>query len=285
MARSISDVLIDLSEIGSQTDDDFNLARAALLLASVSNPSVKLERYLNHIEKLVEETAERYKALLDAGADENIETRLAALKHTLVDKNGYLGDHDNPDHIQNADLIRVIDRGKGGAVCLSILYTHICNTLGWLAYGISLPSYFAVMIEKDGRRLIFDPFEQCHVLHAADLRRIVKRAMGQDAELSADFYEPVAKRDMIIKLQNLVKTAQIEREDYEGALNSVEAMRALAPKEYRLLLDAGVLLARTNHKTDALEVLQDYISQAPDARDRQQAALLLQEIRHSLDEV
>jgi regulator of sirC expression with transglutaminase-like and TPR domain len=59
----------------------------------------------------------------------------------------------------------------------------------------------------------------------------------------------------------------------------LEAMEALAPEEYRTLFDKGVLYAKLGQKGQALQALEDYIGRAPDARDRQQAQGILQQIR------
>ncbi len=255
-----------------------NLGESALQLAAIFHPDIALERYKNHLTKIAREVASRHEALLTAGGEDDLETRLAALKHVFVDVHGYAGDRKTPDHIQNADLIRVIDRGAGNAVALSVLYIEVAMAQGWDAYGLDIPGYFAVRLDKDGQRLIFDPFEGCRILQAPDLRRLVKRTMGPHAELSADYYEPATHSDILLRLQNHIKLRQIENEDYDAALKSVDAMRDIAPDEFRLLLDAGVLYARTNQPEKAALVLEDYISRAPDARDRQEAALLLQEI-------
>ena len=106
---------------------------------------------------------------------------------------------------------------------------------------------------------------------------------GPNAELSATYYEPANNRTILVRLQNNIKLRRIEAEDYEGALRIVQAMRAIDPAEYRLLLDAGVLYARTNRLQNAIETLEDYIAKAPGDRDRHEAALLLQNLRDSLN--
>jgi len=55
-------------------------------------------------------------------------------------------------------------------------------------------------------------------------------------------------------------------------------MRLLMPEEYRLLLDAGVLFARTNNIEQAKACLNDYIERAPNDYDRRDALLLLSEL-------
>ena len=112
---------------------------------------------------------------------------------------------------------------------------------------------------------------------------MIKDKIGPEAELSSSYYEAATNRDILIRLQNTIKTRQIELEDYEAALKTVLAMRALDPGEYRLLLDEGVLSARTNRPQEASIALEDYIAAAPYDQDRREAAMLLQQVQQSLN--
>ena len=184
--------------------------------------------------------------------------------------------------MQNANLLRVIDRRKGMSVTLSVIYLAVAGAQGWEIYGLDFPGHFLCRIDKDGKRLIFDPFYECKVLEAPDLRSFVKQVRGENAELSASYFEPAGKRDILMRLQNNIKYRQIEVEDYAGALKTVEGMRMIDAGEYRLLLDAGVLYARTGQPKSAIDALEEYIKKAPKDRDRHEAAMLLQELKNSL---
>lgn len=265
-------------------DREIDIGPAALALAATAQPGVfSLERYFNHLKKLCEETAARHAELLAAGASDNVETQLAALKHIIADKYGYIGDEENYDNLENASLIRVIDRGKGLPITLSILYVHVARAQGWDIAGLNIPGHFVCRIDRDGQRVIFDPFNRCRILVAADLRALVKKTQGSHAELSANYFEPTPNREILIRLQNNIKFRQIEGEDYDAALKTVEAMRMIDPSEFRLLLDAGVLYARTNQPRAAIDMLEDYIKKAPRDRDRHDAALLLQQLKDNLN--
>lgn len=275
----MTEALTSLAAFGSRPDESIDLAEGALLLASLFHPEIALERYRNHIRKLCDETACGHRTLLDAGAEDTPETRLASLKHILSDKHGYREDTENPDHIQNADMIRMIDRGSGGSILLSLLYIHVANAQGWEAHGLDIAGYMVARLDKDRRRIMFTPSGTCKILQAPDLRAIVKNMKGPQAELSAGYYEPLSRRTLLIHLQNPMKLRQIEAHDYEGACLSVKAMRAIDPSEYRLLLDAGVLCSRTGRKKEAIEALEAYIATTPDTRSREEASMLLREIR------
>lgn len=272
-----------LQAVGAQQDKMIDLAQTAIYLAALEQPGLSLERYQVHLTRLADDVRDRHAALIHAGAQDNVETRLAALKHIIADQYNYTGDNDTYDDLQNASLIRVIDRRKGMPIALGIIYIQIGRMLGWEICGLNVPGHFVCRIDMGSQRIMFDPFGKCAVLQAPDLRRLVKQSLGPNAELSADYYVPAENRTILIRLQNNIKLRRIEAEDYEGALSIVEAMRAIDPAEYRLLLDAGVLYARTNRLQSAIEALEDYIGKAPGDRDRHEAALLLQQIRETLN--
>ncbi|PJB73302.1 MAG: hypothetical protein CO093_01020 [Alphaproteobacteria bacterium CG_4_9_14_3_um_filter_47_13] len=267
------------TDFGKLPDRDIDLAETSLLLASLFHPDKTLDRYRHHIRKLCEAVAQDYETLLKKSRTKSLELRYAALKHILTNRYHYEGDFDRPEHIQNADMIRVIDRGKGHSMALAILYLHVAQAQDWECYGLDFSGYFIVRLEKDGKRLLFDPFHHCKILQAPDLRHLVKQIKGADAELSSRSYEPLSRRALLVGLQNHIKLRQIETEDYAGALQSVLAMRALAPQEFRLQFDAGILFARTGNHIEAITALEDYITKAPHIRDRQEAQALLSEIR------
>ena len=268
--------------LATAADETIDLVRAALDLAECQNPGRDHARYINHVEKLANHVATRFAEMCDAGAADDCATRLAALRDELADRQGYAGDDRNYDDIRNADLMQVIDRRKGMPVALGILYIHVAQRQGWLCEGLDFPGHFIIRLAAGSQRLIVDPSRRAKVLEAADLRALIKQVYGDQAELSADYYKPISNREILVRLQNNVKLRQIEWADYEAALVSVRAMQAIAPNDYRLALDAGVLYARTGQPQAAIEALEFYIDNVDNEKDRRDASILLQRIRNRL---
>ncbi|MAE51284.1 MAG: hypothetical protein CMH27_05710 [Micavibrio sp.] len=276
------DPLEYLEAIGHLPDQEIDIAPSAICLAAVSGGQYKgrnFDRYFHHLKVIAEEVGQRYESLMEAGADDTPETQIAALKHVLADKFGYCGDEDDYDNLRNADLIAVIDRARGMPIALSILYIHAGRAQGWDVEGINFPGHFMVRIERAGRRVILDPFNGCDLVEAPGLRAMLKNAAGPNAELSSDYFEPCSNRDILIRLQNNIKLRQIEGSDYLGALETIKVMRLIAPQEFRLLLDAGVLYSKTGQMPKAEEALVRYIDQATNPQDRHDAAMLLEQVR------
>lgn len=283
MAEGVADIEHIIDDVGASKDCDIHLANAALAIAALDSPGILIQRYQHHIQKMVEEVGTRHQELISSGADDDATTQLAALKHIIADTHGYIGDNETYDDLQNVNLIRVIERRKGMPISISLLYVHIANQMGWHANALNFPAHVVCRIEKDGQRILFDPFNRCDVLQAPDLRHLLKTLVSDTAELSADYYEPSTRREMLIRMQNNIKLRQVENEEYEAAAKTVEVMQRLDPDEYRLLLDAGVLYARINQANAAVAALEAYIDRTPNREDHHDALALLQQIRQTLN--
>lgn len=271
--------MITLEQIGELEDEAINLANAALALAAKAHPGKATGQYIHHLDKLARDVAERFGQLLKSGAEDNAETRLAALKHIIHDQEGYVGDDQNYDDLDNADMMRVIDRRKGLPIAIALLYIHAGRAQGWSVDGLNFPGHVLARLEYDGTRLIFDPFHGCQLMQAPDLRALLKATMGPHAELSVSYYDTASNRDLLMRLQNNIKLRQIEAEDYEAALRTVEAMREIAPAENRLLFDAGILNAKIGNPQAAIEVLERYLKAPLTPREHQDVTALLAELR------
>lgn len=269
-----------LALIGTMADADIPLAETALYLSALSRPGLDISRYKTHIEKISDDVGQRYQALLDAGSGDSAATRLAALKHVISDQNGYDGDHDNFSDLQNADLAKVIDRRKGLPITLSIIALEAARSQGWILEGINFPGHFLLRLSHDADHIIADPFERFSVLQAPDLRALLKKIAGPEAELSSSYYETATNRDILVRLQNNIKHRLIEDEAYLEALVIIESMMTIAPQEYRLLFDAAVLSARTGDISRAISLLEDYLKSASRHEDRYDAQLFLTSLRN-----
>ncbi len=271
-----------LDSLSKLSDDDIDLAKAAVALSARAYPERHLQRYLVHIEKLYACVAKRYKELLEAGAEDDLDTKIAALKHVIHDELGYDGDRESYDSLDNCNMLQVIDRRKGLPVAISILYIAAAQAQGWQAEGLNFPAHFMIRLSEGAERRILDPFDHVKVLGAPDLRGLVKKFLGENAELSADYYNPVSRRDVLVRLQNNLKLRLIEMEAYDDALSVVQQMRHVVPDEPRFFLDEGVLLARLDQRQAAIKALEAYLASGLSPQERFEIEAFLMELRTTL---
>ncbi len=272
------DALDYISSCALKSNDEIKSAELAIALVYDDHEVVSVDRHINHLKKISDEVGRRFCALIEAGSDNDVGARLAALKHVIIDIHDYQPDTKNHEILEGADMIRVIDRGRGCSAALGVLYMDAALRQGWQIEGVNFPSRFLCRIEHEGMRLIFDPASSCAVMEAHDLRALVKEALGEEAELSTQYLEGLDAKQSVIHLCNNIKLRRIEMGEYRKALSLVRRMLVLEPDEFRLLLDAGVLSARLNENDQAREYLNDYIEKAPDDYDRRDALILLSEL-------
>ena len=269
-----------LRRMGGQPDERIDLAEAALLLAALDRPRVALDRYRHHVELLGRDLG---KAAADLDAGESVERRAEALRRVMAEDNGYQGDNLTYDDLQNANLMRVIDRRKGLPVALGILYLSAARAQGWTAAGLNFPGHFLISLAGGGERAILDPFDRGRALDTAELRALLKVQAGEDAELRPEHYAEVENRGILLRLQNNIKLRLLHAERPQEALEIVETMLMLAPGEALLWRDAGMLHMHLGNLRAAVVALEHVLELSDDPAVRHEAARLMQQVRGKLN--
>ena len=258
-----------LRAVGILADEEIDLADAALLLGALDMPSVSLERYRNHVERLAGDVA----ALARAG--EPLERRRRHLNAVLYDAHGYAGDAETYDAPENANLLQVIDRKVGLPVSLGILYIQAARAQGWVVDGLAFPGHFLVRMDEGDRRVIVDPFHWGQLLEADHLRGLLKQFRGADAELEPSHYAPVGNRAILLRLQNNIKSRALQASDGARGAAILERMLLIAPEAGGLWHELGMVRARLGTIKGAVEALERSLAcPLPEAaRSRVEAAL------------
>ena len=268
-------VLKDLADKG---DADIDIMEGALALAVFDAPAEALDQYRRHL-------ADMAAALDKVGVadDASAEERLAALNHVLFGLYGYTGDTESYDDLQNANLIRVMDRRRGLPVALGILMLHLARGRGWTMRGLDFPGHFLLQLDGPGERLIVDPFNGGAALDASDLRALLKAASGNDAELTPDHYAAVSDRDILLRLQNNIKLRLVQAKRVEAALGIVDAMLLLAPEKPWLWREAGLMNAHIGKLKTAVAALETYIDRETRPGPRSEAQAMIDGLRGQMN--
>ncbi|HVC51454.1 MAG TPA: transglutaminase-like domain-containing protein [Stellaceae bacterium] len=266
-----------LRDLGASSTPLLPIAEAALALASLERPRVALTRYREHLAALARDLGRH------PGASGALADRVRALNEIMLLKYGYSGDDLTYDDLQNANLMRVVDRRKGLPVALGILYLHAARAQGWDAVGLAFPGHFLIRIADGPERAIVDPFHGGTVCDAVMLRELLKATLGQAVDLSPEHYAPVADRDILLRLQNNLKSRLVQGGRHERAVRVIETMLMLGPDMIELWREAGMLHAQLGNIRAAMDALGEYVRRAPDGADRHQVAAILQQLKTRLN--
>jgi len=267
-----------LRHIGTQPDEDIDLAEAALALAALDHPDVSLQRYRDHLALLAEQVGE-----LNPPDADTLEGRVTALQDVLVGRHGYEGDTLTYDDIQNANMMQVIDRKKGLPVALGILFIQTARAQGWAISGLNFPGHFLVRLEYAGERVILDPFNQGQSRSVMELRDLLKVAAGADAELTPEYYATVGNRDILLRLQNNLKLRFMKADRVDKAVEILDGMLLFAPEEAMLWREAGLLNAHIGNLNAAVGALETFMTLGVNDLLRHQTALLIQQLKTRLN--
>jgi regulator of sirC expression with transglutaminase-like and TPR domain len=208
------------------------------------------------------------------------------LGEVIAQAYGYRGDSETYDDLQNADVARVLERRKGLPVALSILYLHVARVRGWDAEGLAFPGHFLIRVEIEGARHVLDPFNDGQVVEAPQLRSLLQRVLGPDANLAPEHFDPVPDRDVLLRLENNVRLRLAKRDDWPATARSLDRMLAIAPDKAELLFEAGQVNARLDKKRAAIAAFERFLATAAAKDDPalgQRASALLQELRRGLN--
>lgn len=270
-----------LRDQASRADAQLDLARLAILLAAFESLSDEpLDRYFHHLTLLERDAADLAR---QCSNPPRLEERVAIINSLLFERYGYAGDEETYDDLQNADMMRVIDRRRGLPVALGILYLRIAQSCGWSAEGLAFPGHFLIRMEAEGRRAIIDPFNAGAVRTADELRELLKVLSGVDAELQPEHHAGVSNREVLLRLQNNRKLRLLRDHKRVEALRVIEGMLLFAPATPALWREAGLLYMHQENLGAAIQALQHYLSLEGDDGHRAEVRETLARLRTRLN--
>ncbi len=277
----MSDPRDALDAIGQLPDVEIDLAGAAIQLARIDAPGLDWHAATEHLSEL----ARRAVSLADDLPGTDLPARAGALAQLITGRYGYAGDTDTYDNVANANLIQVIERRRGLPVALGILWLHCARAIGWGAHGVDFPGHFLVALEgqsatrrnrtPEQQQAVVDVFAGGVPLAARDMRALLKRVEGLDAELRPGVLQPMSSRSVLLRLQNNVKSRRLASGDLPGALAGIEDMLRIAPDGAVLWREAALINQQLEHVGAAVRCYERFLDLVPqgDAASRTRAAI------------
>lgn len=249
-------------------DDQINLAEAALCIAWEDQGDGNPLASLRIIDAMAAAVRERITGRQGGRAI------VAALNTYLFEELEFRGNYWNYNDPANSFLDQVIARRVGLPILLSVLYLEIGWRLRLPVVGLALPGHFLVRyIDSQEGDLYIDPFNRGRLWSYAECQRqIVAFASTANPALIRQIMAPPSPRSILIRILRNLKSAYIQREQFERALATVERILILA-FDAGELRDRGLLRARIGQWSGALADLERYAHLAPQASD-------LEAIRH-----
>ena len=254
----MSDPRSALDAIGQIPDVELDIGDAALQFARIDEPDADWAAAREHLSELVRDMVGMGRGITDR------EARAGVLARLLAGRHGYHGDELTYDDLANANLIRVIERRQGMPVALGVIWLHACRAVGWSAHGVDFPGHFLIALGDKGSQVVLDVFNGGIEMEARDLRALIKRVEGETAELRPGVLVPMNARDVLLRLQNNIKSRRLQQENVPGGLACVLDMLRIAPDHAALWREAAVLHQAMDQVAAAVRCYERFLMLVPE---------------------
>lgn len=244
---------------------------AALQLARDVYPHIDIPRYLSQLDALATEIADQRPGL-DALA------RYEAMRDVIVDRHHFIGNGDDYYDPDNSYLNRVLDRGLGAPITLSIIWIEVARRLKWPVCGLNFPGHFLVRFDDPERFVIADPFERGESLSLDDCRALLREHAGVDIRLERHHLQPADTRRTIASLLSELRRIYLVNNDWKRLERTLHRLAAAEPDNHAHLCELASLHARLGDMRRAYAHLAVCLERAPAGRDTEV-------IRHSLSRI
>jgi len=269
----------ELERLVRLADPAIDLAEAALALAALEYPLRDRNQYRLQLMEQVGELADAETAQQTATAVD----RARLLGRLIRDRLRFQWDEDGDDGEDPINLISVLERRRGPALILALLWIDAGRRLGWRIEPLAFPAAVLLRLTDDaGGRVIVDAGGGGEPLTPADLRDILKASAGIAAELEPGHYSEQSNRTFLIRLQTMAKQRYQRLGAMRRAIEIVEATLLFAPEQTALWREAGLMYLRQGSLRQAVDALERFVSQSPNSPSRHRTSVLLQELRGRL---
>jgi len=245
-----------------QPEDQINLAQAALYIAGEEYPDLDVEEYLNGLDSMADEVAERLTA-------ERYPLKIIReLNRYLFEDLGFVGNAKDYYDPRNSYLNDVIERRTGIPITLSLIYLEVAQRIGFPMAGVGMPGHFLIRPKVEEMQVFVDPFHRGEILFPEDCRERLSQVYGHPVELRPEFLQTVGPRAFLARMLTNLKMIYLKQGDLERTLAAVERILLLLPDSLGERRDRGLLYYEQGRWDDAIVDLEYYLRQVPVAQDQ-----------------
>ena len=124
-----------------------------------------------------------------------------------------------------------------------------------------------VQCRGDDQAIVIDPFHGGRRLALADCELLVQQATGVPFDASPENLQPIPLGIMVQRMLNNLKGIYLQREDWLRSVRVLGRLGQLNPENVQNRRDLGLALVRLGQPGKAIDHLNAYLRQAPDAED------------------
>jgi len=250
------------------------LDRAALELAAIDTPDLDPEPWLQRLNDLAAQIADRMRNFND-GRD-FVETTQRYLF-------GELGFHGNETEFfdsRNSCLDQVLERRTGIPISLSVIYMEIARRLSMPVYGIGLPRHFVIQFDDENYSTFIDPFHGGRTVTPQECFALAGAEIADPALL-----QRVSKKQIAMRMLQNLRGVYLRRKDWGRAVTTLDLLLLGAPDLSALVKQRGLLQMEQKRYQAARRDFERYLELEPEATDQAEIQKQLQAIHAWLGRV
>lgn len=168
-----------------------DLLKGWFLVTKIRYPELDFTPFKNEVNRLVNKT---WLEINDRMAPHE---RLKVLNHILFVMEGYKPAKQPPNDPDNHWLNLVVERKRGNAISLSLIYLIVAEKLDFPVHGVLLPGYFALLHNDGENEFYIDVFNQGLFFTRKDLQRFLTE---MNVEEKPSFFKPTSKIYIILAM-------------------------------------------------------------------------------------
>jgi regulator of sirC expression with transglutaminase-like and TPR domain len=259
-----------------QDDAHIPLFEAALCIAQDDDHPLDLIACLTDIDKF----AVRLKRRLPADIAPIPKLRL--LNNFFYQELGFSGnfnDYYNPD---NSYLHKVISTRRGIPISLAVIYMELAQQIGLDVKGISFPGHFLMKLTVKSGDIILDPFNGASLSREEIEERLepyFANGRSVDDPPLASHLASTSERSILVRMLRNLKAVYAEHPHWKEFLNVQQKLVILLPDEIEERRDRGLAYANLDCPQAALQDIEAYLAECPQATDAELLRTRLPELR------
>ncbi|WP_199249782.1 SirB1 family protein [[Phormidium] sp. ETS-05] len=244
-----------------QNDEDIDLGKAALYIAGEEYPHLDYEEYLNALDVMASEVAERL-------PQQRYPLRvIQTINSYLYDDFGFRGNEEDYYNPRNSFLNEVIDKRRGIPITLSLVYLEVARRIDFPMVGIGMPGHFLIRPDFEDAGIFVDAFHRGEVLFPDDCQQRLNDIYHRPVQWQSEFLAAVSKRQFLARMLGNLKMIYLQVGELGKCLGAVERILLLFPNAPLELRDRGLLYYQSDRPTEARSDLETYLQLLPNAPD------------------
>jgi len=262
--------------VSFSTQSKFNLVEKCLKLSQILEyPDLDISKYIQKINEIGKNLS------LEISNVDNPTYKISMLNEHLFQKYGFTGDAEDYYNPKNNFLNQVLEKKSGIPLSLSIIYSEVAKHIGLDLRIVGFPSH---VIVKYNEEILLDPFNKGKLLKLDDLEQILDKSFDGQVDFYPEFLDEISTDKILIRMLRNLKNSYGQSFVYEKAMRCTNMILSLEPNSPEEIRDKGILEDRFSNHDLALEFLEKYLEQFPEAEDADFILELIRNIRNKINQ-